>query len=292
MDEIIVGIDIGGSHLTSAITDLEAGAVVTNTQNRGQVDSHGSADAIIHQWSETINRTLEGCPRENIRLGIAMPGPFQYKEGISEIRNQNKYDALYGLNVKELLAMALNIPVHNIEFLNDAECFLRGEVFCGPVKNYTRAMGLTLGTGLGTAWYRDGKANDAALWCYPFRDGIAEDYCSTRWFIKRYHELTGETVRNVRELAERAERDGTVARVFHEFADNLASFLAAVAPEHQPQAVVIGGNIAKAFALFAPALTESLVERGMPIDIHKSQLGEEAALIGAASIWDVKIPLK
>lgn len=289
MDDIVVGIDIGGSHLTSAITDLETGAIVTDTLYRGQVDSQGSPKSIIDQWCSTINKTLSGYRNKSVRVGIAIPGPFRYEEGISEMQNQDKYDALYGLNVKEMLAEALGLPLANIEFFNDAECFLRGEAFAGAVKGYRRSMGLTLGTGLGTAWYRDGEARDADLWRYPLKDGIAEDYISTRWFVKRYFELTGANIENVRELAELGHNDTHALQIWAEFAANLGFFLQQVAPQFEPQAVVIGGNIARSFNLFYPALEAVLSGAGLHIDVHRTKLGEEAALIGAAAVWNSRI---
>src|SRR5690606_11165273 len=136
MNDIIVGIDIGGSHLTAAITDLKAGRVVVESRNRGAVNSLGSSEDIIRQWSDTIRKTLNDHKGESVKIGVAMPGPFQYEAGISQIRNQNKYDALYGMNVKDLLAQAVDVPAANIRFVNDAECFLRGEAYYGAVRRF------------------------------------------------------------------------------------------------------------------------------------------------------------
>ena len=132
------------------------------------------------------------------KIGIAMPGPFDYENGISYIKDQNKYEALYGLNIKEQLAKKLEISISDISILNDAACFLQGEVFGGAGQGFKRVMGLTLGTGFGSARSVDGKTDDADLWCSPYREGIAEDYLSTRWFLKQYKEISGKLVKNVK----------------------------------------------------------------------------------------------
>jgi glucokinase len=44
-----------------------------------------------------------------VRIGISMPGPFDYENGICLIKGQNKYEALYGLYIKGLLADKLGI---------------------------------------------------------------------------------------------------------------------------------------------------------------------------------------
>lgn len=286
MNKIILGIDIGGSHITAALVDLETRSILPGSLIRGHVDSQGTANAIIAEWCDTIKESLCRHKVSPGKMGIAMPGPFNYKEGISMIRNQNKYDALYELNVKELLARELDIHANEIQILNDAECFLEGEVFCGAARGFKSAIGLTLGTGLGTAWYINGVAEDAALWNHPFKEGIAEDYLATRWFIKRYKELSGRNVRDVRELAGITDTDSEAKFVFDEFGENLSVFLSLVARDKQPEAVVIGGNIAKAYDLFYPALEKGLKEKAIRIKLQRAKLGEEAALIGAASSWD------
>jgi glucokinase len=177
------------------------------------------------------------------------------------------------------------MQVDQIRFINDAECFLRGEAFCGAAKYFNSALGLTLGTGLGTAWYRDGVAEDAALWDSSFKDGIAEDYLGSAWFINRYKELTGIKIKNVKELVLITDADPEAKYVFNEFGENLADFLGPFINKNKPQALVIGGNIAKAYDLFYPSLDSGFKKQSINISLLTAKLGEEAALIGAASCW-------
>ncbi|MHC2992470.1 hypothetical protein OB13_13075, partial [Pontibacter sp. HJ8] len=224
-------------------------------------------------------------PAAEVKIGISIPGPFDYEAGICLFKNQNKYDCLYGLNVKELLAAQLEIDVANIKLINDAGCFLRGEVFGGAAKNISSAMGLTLGTGLGSAILADGVAEDADLWHAPFQDSIAEEYLSTRAFVRSYTKKSGKTVADVKELAALYPHDADARQVFAEFAENLALFLAPYLRDKQPEVLIIGGNIANAWELFMPATASQLKSMGIQVLIQKAVLAEEAALIGAASYW-------
>jgi glucokinase len=45
-------------------------------------------------------------------------------------------------------------------------------------------MGLTLGSGLGSSLKKGCKISDAGLWSSPFKEGIAEDYLGTGWFVQ------------------------------------------------------------------------------------------------------------
>ena len=269
-----LGVDIGGSHITAAVVDMEGRSILKDSYRRSRVDSRSSAENIIDQWCATIVEAIDSGGREVNDIGIAMPGPFDYAEGISYIKQQDKYDSLYGLNVKGLLTMALSGP-STIRFENDAACFLKGEMFAGAARSVENVLGFTLGTGLGSAVAVDGNAKDAELWNSPFKEGIAEDYLSTRWFLKRYHELSGLHIENVKQLCLSEHRDLS-REIFDEFGGNLRLFISQQIKVHHPEVIVIGGNIALAFDQFHHHLAD------FNISTNKAVLGEEAALLGAA----------
>ncbi|RFS22001.1 ROK family protein [Chitinophaga silvatica] len=280
-----LGIDIGGSHITAALVDLQSRSIIEGSWNRTRVNSQAQSTEIIDSWASVIKEVFSKAPEGIKHIGIGMPGPFDYEEGISLMKGQHKYDALYGLNVKQLLAENLQIDSSQIRFINDAGCFLQGEVFSGAGKGNNRVIGLTLGTGLGSATYYDGVAHDANLWCSPFKGKMAEDYLSTRWFVARYKEVSGTSVADVKALVALHGTDPKVQQVFDEFAVNLADFLISFIETEKPEAIVIGGNIANASAYFFPNLNKALQAAGFNIPVQAAILGESAALIGAASLW-------
>lgn len=281
---IVLGVDIGGSHITTALVDLNTRKLITDSKKRRWVDSGAEAQQICNEWFELMEAILKENGDSAVQIGIAIPGPFNYEEGISLMQEQGKFKHLYGLNIKNLLAQRLGTDAAAIRFMNDAACFLQGEVFTGAAKDYRRVFGLTLGTGLGSAMCVDGKAYDADLWKSPFKEGMAEDYLSTRWFVKRYQELSGETIAGVKELLEEGNGD-LIEIIFGEFTQNLASFLVPNINKLQPAAIVFGGNISNASARFFPALQALLKEQQMDVEIYQSLLNEDASLIGAASCW-------
>lgn len=282
---IVLGIDIGGSHATAALVNLDTCILLPGSLERREIDSQGTVEEIMNDWCDIVEKTIIRTGNFSGKIGIAMPGPFDYPLGISLIQGQNKYDKLYKLNIKKLLAERLSIEPENIRFINDAECFLQGEVVCGAAKGCRSALGLTLGTGFGSAIYKNGKSRDAALWCTPFKGGIAEDHLSTRWFVKAYSELTGQEVKGVKELAEQAGKNPHVQMVFDEFGRNLALFLVEIFIQENPEVVVIGGNISKTYYLFSSELLKRLKEGGVKTTIRIAELGEESALLGAAATW-------
>lgn len=287
----IVGADIGGSHITAALVDLKQRVMLHDTLIRRKVNSHGTAPEIIEAWGAALEEVLQHNRLTNKMIGIAMPNPVDYEQGISYIKGIDKYDSLYGLNIRNLLAARLQIDPTHIRMKNDAGCFMQGEVFGGAAQGFTSAIGLTLGTGVGTARSHNGVAEDADLWHMPFRDSIVEEYVATRWFIRRYQELSGKTVKDVKELSGLHDTDPTAQQVFREFADNLTELLLHFIGKDNPQVVVIGGNIANAEALFFPQVTRNLQAHGISLPIKRALLGEEAAIVGAASTWSAQTAL-
>lgn len=284
--KIVLGADIGGSHVTVGIIDLQRNAVLSETKSRLELNSKGNLQSILNAWQKAIEKSCELFGSTPSFLGISMPGPLDYEKGISLIKGQDKYDALFGLNIKELLAERIQIPTEQISFINDAVSFLQGEILGGAAKGGRNVIGLTLGTGLGSAKaLNGGEVLDADLWKMPFKDAIAEEYLSTRWFVKRYNEITGGVIDNVKELHHLANKGNKDAlKVFIEFGNNLGLFLQHfIALEGEVDTVVLGGNIAKTEHLFKASVLEVLGTH--KVDIKQAILGEDAALIGAAGVW-------
>ncbi|RYD94825.1 MAG: ROK family protein [Sphingobacteriales bacterium] len=283
---VTIGADIGGSHITAGIVDLQSRSLIPETLVREKLDSQSDTYTIIKIWANVIRKVASHRPYTGIQLGIAMPGPFDYEKGISMMHGQSKYDSLFGLNVKTLLAYALGILPEKIIMMNDAACFLKGEVYGGAALNYSRVVGLTLGTGLGSAVYDSSSAYDADLWRHPFLESIAEDYISSRWFVNRYKQLYSLDIKDVKELVEQAEtHKDHVAKIFEEFGTNLGLFLVEFISMKEAEAVVLGGNIAKAFDHFSLVTKQVMIENGIDVPLMPAKLGENAAIIGAASLW-------
>jgi glucokinase len=285
-DSSVLGVYISGYHITTLIVNLQTREVLKSSYQRKPINSRGTATEIIDACSAAIQHALTTNNVQVSRIGIAMPGPFDYDKGISYIHNNKKHEALYGLSVKDLLAAKLNIPTSQIHMLNDAAAFLKGEVFAGAAQGYQNVIGLTLGTGLGTARLINGVAEDASLWDSPFLDSIAEDYLSERWFLKRYYEQSGINVVDVKELATFNNSSNTVKAVFKEFAANLALFVANFVRADNPEIIVLSGDIAsKASDCFLPAFKAQLSKLQIEIPVCVSKLNSDAVLIGVATTW-------
>lgn len=278
----IIGVDIGGTHITAAYIDPNSYEVISGSLRRQKVQSDAAADLILNSWIETLSSLTEKIATEKIRIGIAMPGPFNYENGVALFKGVKKYDSLYGVDVKTVLMDRLNLPEASIIFMNDAVAFLRGELSAGAAVGAQKAIGITLGTGLGSSSNCTGKVVDVNRAALPFKDQHAEEYLSSRWFLGRYKELTGKEVTNVEELLKVAE-PGIKVKIFDEFTVNLARFINDFIADERPETLVIGGNLARTWDHFIIQLKEQIWHKH--VLIKQTKMWENAALIGSASIW-------
>lgn len=288
-NQIVIGIDIGGSHITVAPVDIQKKQILSKHSVRIDFDSNKNRKEIVDLWVKAITQVANDCEIQALKIGVAFPGPFDYEKGICYIKHQNKFENFYKFNVKTSLSESLHIEEKHIFFLNDAASFLKGELFINSNNSYKRPLGIVLGTGMGSAKILLDSVIDAGLWCTPFKDGIAEDYLSTKWFLKRYQSLTERTISSVKKMAAQAKGDDQYEKeislsIFAEFGENLARVIAIVFPLLNPDIMILGGNIGKSLDLFQPSFNTTLDRYGFALDIHLSNLGEDAAIMGAASL--------
>jgi glucokinase len=185
-------------------------------------------------------------------------------------------------------------PDFSIRFLNDASCFAIGEAWLGEAANYKRIIAITLGTGFGTTFIKnklpvagiDGIPDDGFLYHIPFQHSIADDYFSTRWFIKEYNEKTGRQISDVKELADSAKTDSFSLKLFEIFGENLGSFLVPWIKKFNADGIVLGGNISKSFPLFQKQMKQQFEKNGFQTAICISKTYESAALFGSAKLCD------
>jgi predicted NBD/HSP70 family sugar kinase len=270
-------LDIGGTHVTAARVDIERAVVEPGSRVRVAFPPAGGP-ALLERIVEAAAAVATA---ELSRFGVAAPGPFDYAAGICLI--SHKLPGLYGVNLGRELATALALTERRaVLFLNDADAFLLGEWWAGAARNHARVVGITLGTGLGSAFLEDGRIvrsdgrvpPDGELYTLEFRGAPVEETISRSALLARY----GEEGLDVEAIAARAQEGERRARlVFLDLGADLAEFLQPQLDAFAPTCLVVGGSIAHAWDLLEPGLAglqPTVVSRAARID--------EAPLLGAA----------
>jgi glucokinase len=292
--KIAIGVDIGGSHIYSAAVDLSTHHIIPGTGSDEKINNKASSKEILDGWCRALAGTISKIDASRLTgIGFAMPGPFDYPNGIALFERVEKYESLYGINVSQEMRKRLGLS-DNIYFryINDATAFAIAEAWVGKAGNFDKMIALTLGTGFGSAFVNKGipvldgdtVPEFGCVWHIPFKEGIADDYFSTRWFIRNYQERTGKAVSGVKDIADAFETEPAAGQLFREYGDNMGNFLAPWIKRFNARVIVIGGNVTGAFSLFGTHLHKALEEHGLDLSILLSDLKEDAAIIGGARL--------
>jgi glucokinase len=207
-----------------------------------------------------------------------MPGPFDYAAGVAWYRGVDKFDNLYGVDLGQSLRSLLNLD--RVVFVNDAEAFTVGEWTTGTLRGLPRCCGVTIGTGIGTAFLLDGRVVREGGTVPPggelYRTSVngkpLEDWISSRAILRAYGEAPG----GVKEVADAARAGNpralqVLVDAFTVLAEALAPWLARFGATR----VVLGGSISGAFDLVAEVF---------PFDVTVTEDTEHSAIIGTAAV--------
>lgn len=285
-----IALDVGGSSIKSALVD-SLGNVITNISIRDSL-ANEDKNTILKNFIEIIKlHILEGKNLSgNIEgVGIAFPGPFDYENGISLIKGIGKYESLYEVNLKKELETFF--PELEFKFKNDAHLYALGECNFREGKNFNKLLCICIGTGIGSAFIEnksllyEGENIPKEGWIYdtPFKDSIADDYISTRGLLRGAEEAN-ISISNGKELYDLAcNNDQKALNVFKSFGKSLKEFMELYVKKCNIEAIVIGGNISKAYEFFKEDLEKMCSDNNVTILI--SEDSTESTLIAVPMLF-------
>ncbi|RFU87151.1 ROK family protein [Streptomyces triticagri] len=284
-------LEMGGTHVTAALVDLAAGTV-HGEPARESLSPQGSADEVLGGLARAASRI--GAPRD-ARWGVAVPGPFAYETGVALFEGVGKFDALYGVDVGAALRALIRPEPAALRFVNDADAFGLGEYAAGAAAGHQRAVCLTLGSGVGSAFLSDGMPVNDGPAVPPegsthrlFVDGRPlEDTVSRRAIRAAYARAAGcggDEVPDVRAIAARArEGDRVAGDVLDHAFRSLGGAIAPWLDRFAASVLVVGGSIAGSWDRVAGPLREGLADAGAPeVRLAPAEQPERAPLLGAA----------
>ncbi|MGG3470417.1 ROK family protein [Neobacillus pocheonensis] len=274
--DVVFALDVGGTYIKACV--LEQDRILEETICQFEAHSHESLENIMTHFVGILTalaakyKTNATLYQKGLGIGFTFPGPFDYENGISYIKGLNKFESLYGVNLREQLldrlrATELGHEAKNIKlmFENDGRLFGLGASTLFPDE---RIICLTIGTGLGSVFIDHGKIIKTAesipaegyLYNQPFRDNMIDNHFSRRGILNaaaaKGMTQVGVDVKELAEMSRNGNR--TAASLFAQFGDDLGEMLLPYIEKFQPHRIIIGGQIAKAFDLFQNNLEENL----------------------------------
>lgn len=285
-----IGIDLGGTKASLGLIDQNQ---LVNQPIRFMISECRDADDLIVHMQVAIDQLLKDNGRSwsDLELiGIGSPGPLDHKTGV--ILHTPNLVMLRNYALGPQLQTLTGIPVL---VNNDANCFALGEQRAGSGRGLEYVLGVTLGTGFGLGFvYNNEIFNGATSTALefamtPYQDGVYEDYISGRGLAKIYKTVTGREIKPIEVTNQAREGKESALETWLIFGRHLADALTVLVMVLDPDIIVIGGSVAQGWDYFYQSLEEKLragIHAGPAghLKIARSQLGELAAIIGAASL--------
>jgi glucokinase len=280
MGSLVPVLEIGGTHVSAASVD-PAGWHVEQT-TRFSLDADAAADALLDRIGRAGNALRATA---NPTWGVAMPDPFDYERGIGQFEGVGKFTALRGVDVGAGLRRWLR---GEFAFVNDADAFLLGEWVAGAARGAQRCAGITLGTGVGSAWLVDGQITDPGtppggrIHRMTIDGQPLEDVFSRRAIRRSYAQAGGDPAADVKQIADAARTGSTAAkRVLEDATTALGRVVGRCCAGFGADVLVVGGSMSASWDLLEPAFRAGASDEVLP-RVVLARYPEEAPLIGAA----------
>lgn len=241
---LFIGVDLGGTNVRAGL--VKDGKIIS--LHKRAISSHAAQKIVLEEIFETISAVLT----PNVR-GIGICTPSLVKDGV--VYNVANIPAWRKVPLQKLLEKRFKIPAY---VNNDAKCFALGEFHYGFGRGSQNLCGLILGTGLGCGVIINGKiysgSNGGAgeIGHAPYKESEFEHYCSGRYFQRNFGV-------DAFELEQRAVAgDAKAAEMLASFGEHLANAIITLLYAYDPEIIVLGGGVSKAYPYFKDRLWEKL----------------------------------
>lgn len=218
----VLGIDVGATGIKGAIVDLDKGELV-GERHKIPTPEGGKPDDIIRVIKEIVNHfDWQGKP-----VGLGFPAVVMNGKTLTA---SNVDKSWIGYPIEEALSKALGI---NVPVLNDADAAGQAEIVYGNGKDMKgTVILLTLGTGIGSALFKDGALlKNTELGTIIYKGKIAEKLVSN---------------------AARKREDMS----WEEYGDALGGYLRYITKLFYPDQIILGGGISKKFEKFSTQFSD------------------------------------
>jgi glucokinase len=307
MTTAVIGIDIGGTNLRSALV-LSSGAILEQRRTASGIEQgRDSFCSRLLESIEDLRGSAAGRGITVLAVGAGVPGLID-RTGL--IRSSVNMRPLEDLNLGAFLEKRTGLPA---ACGNDANTIALGEQRFGAGRGLASFLVVTIGTGLGSGLILDGR-----LWtgaggfaaefghvtlhpegppCPCGNRGCLEQYCSAGAVVRSARELIPKDLLAAAAADLSAEAVALLARqgvpgaraAFERLGQWLGVALGSLSNTLNLQAVIVGGGVAASFDLLLPALRAELSRRSFPtiydgFAILKTELGDDAGLLGGAAL--------
>jgi glucokinase len=275
--EAIIGIDLGG-------TNVRVGKVRGGELERHHTQRISGHESEEHVLEEIFQATDQIFDKEVVGIGCCVPSVVDVDRGIVYApENIPSWRKVY---LKDAIEKRYDVPAY---VNNDANAFVLGELHHGEGRGYQNIVGLTLGTGLGAGIIIDGhlycgnNCGAGEIGSLPYKDSTLETHCAGPFFKSR----AGEAGESIFDRAQQG--DSKALEIYHAYGIELGYAVMIVLYAFDPDLIVFGGSISRAFSLFEGGMRERLRDYEYQHSLERTVITcnriENVALLGAAALY-------
>lgn len=271
-----IGVDLGGTNMRVGL--VENGAIIK--KEIVSCPSKATHEEVLDRLESLIDKVM--C-KDVEGIGVGVPSVVDSEEGI--VYNVTNIPSWTEVPLKHLLQQRFGVPAC---INNDSNCFAWGVKLFGEGRDYQNLVGITVGTGIGAGivindkLYCGRNTGAGEIGSLPYLSHDFEHYCSSSFFVS-YHNLTG-----VEAAAKAKAGDAEALKVWNEFGSHLGELMKAVLFTYDPEAIVLGGGIASAFALYKHAMHRAMQTFPYQETVKRVRIFvngiEDVALLGASAL--------
>lgn len=281
-----LAIDVGGTFIKYGNVDAD-GRLISKNQIATPFNEQ---DAILDSVEKIVTEVIaaEGQPSG---IGVSTAGVVDTDSG--EVIYAGPTIANYnGTNFKQYIETNFNIPV---VVNNDVNAALLGEQWQGAAKDQSDVYCITLGTGIGGAYFHHqlvtgtgSKAGEVGYLLYDLQTKTTyEQRASTIALKDRAEQELGKPVNLIELFTGAKANDPASNQIIDAWANDVAEGLAQIIIIVDPKLLLIGGGISQQgdFLLdkIAKYMDHFLPEDFSQTELRCTALGNDAALLGAVS---------
>ncbi len=286
MDRYTIGIDLGGTKIMTALS-MNSNPKKILTSLKCATESSKGREHVIENINKTIEKVIKkaNLSEKNIsNIGIGVPGPVDYKNGIVRICPNLK--GWKNVPVKEIFEKKWEIPVF-VE--NDARAAGLAEASFGAGKDFSHVFFVTVSTGIGGAIIIDKKI-------YHGADGAAGEIGQTRLIDRSIFEknCSGPAIEKIFGISPEQissllkEGNPQAQKALNHLSQYLGIWLANAATLLNPEIIIIGGGLSKLGSIFINPLKKVIQENAFSISrnvlIKKAVLADFTGVLGAIAL--------
>jgi len=298
----IIAIDIGGTNIRTALSDLDG---VFLKRVDGSTRSVRSKAGLIALITESIHALGDLTPDRTVGIGIGLPGTVDPGSGM--IQYIPSFD-LRQITISEELVKTFGWPVF---LANDVTLNALGELWKGEARGTKNLLLVSLGTGTGSGIILNGQVYEGAHGYageigYQVTDwsndgsgkrnsafGSLENWFSGYHLEERLKKMGRK--RSMEAFFEEAESDTELSDLLRDSIEHLALAISNAIVMFDPESVILTGGIGyhqydRILRMMRPVLQQTVPEEILKqIVFRKGVLGKDGVLIGAVSYVQGKV---